>query len=87
MVGQPRPGDSIELMNAHHFFEGEGKVFMATQGGQFNPTTDIPRYVRLAKAGVLSIDGIITERMKLDEINEAIEKVRAGHASRIMIVM
>lgn len=85
MVGQPKPGASIELLDAHHFFEGEGKIFTATQGGKFNPTIDIPRYVRLAAGGVLSIDGIITHRMKLDDINAAIDMVRSGGASRILI--
>lgn len=85
MVGQPRPGESIELHDAHHFFEGEGKTFRATQGGRFMPTTDIPRYIGLAKGGVLSIDGIITHRVKLDDINEAIDLVRSGQAGRILI--
>lgn len=87
MVGQPKPGDSIELLNAHHFFEGEGKTFRATQGGRFSPSVDIPRYVRLAQGGKLSTEGIITHHVKLDDINEAIELVRSGQAGRILIVM
>jgi S-(hydroxymethyl)glutathione dehydrogenase/alcohol dehydrogenase len=85
MVGQPRPGDSIELLNAYHFFEGEGKTFRATQGGRFSPATDIARYVRLGKGGLIQTDKIITHRMKLDQINEAVELVRKGEAGRIMI--
>lgn len=85
LLGQPRPGQSIELHNAHHFFEGEGKVFRATQGGGFTPGSEIPRYIRLAKGGVLSTDGIITHRVKLDDVNEAIDLVRSGGASRILI--
>ena len=86
-VGQPRPGDSVELLNAVHLFEGEGKSIRATQGGRFSPSRDIPRYVRLAKGGVLKTDGIITHHVKLENVNEAIEQVRAGQASRILIVM
>lgn len=85
LVGQPRPGQSIELHDAHHFFQGSGKTFKATQGGQFSPHNDIPRYIRLARGGVLSVEGIITHRVKLDDINEAIELVRSGGASRILI--
>lgn len=87
MVGQPKPGDSIELINAYHFFDGEGKTFRATQGGNFSPATDIPRYVRMAKGGVLSTENIITHRMKLEQVNEAIELVRNGEAGRILIEM
>jgi S-(hydroxymethyl)glutathione dehydrogenase/alcohol dehydrogenase len=85
LVGQPKPGTSIELINAYHFFEGEGKLFRATQGGRFSPSTDIPRYVRMAKGGVLKTDGLITHRIKLDEINDAIDLVRSGNAGRILI--
>ena len=85
MVGQPDLGGSITLTNASHFFEGEGKVFMATQSGGFNPTLDIPRYLQMAKGGLLSIEGIITGRTTLDGINAAIAEIRAGKAGRVMI--
>lgn len=85
MVGQPVPGESLEITNACHFHEGEGKVLMGTQSGGFNPTKDIPIYLEMAKRGETSIEGIITKRIKLDKINEAIEEIRAGKAGRIMI--
>lgn len=85
MVGQPKPGESIELLDAHHFFEGVGKTFTATQGGCFMPHVDIPRYIRLAKGNILSTEGIITHRVKLEDVNDAIELVRSGGASRILI--
>jgi len=87
MVGQPKPGETVELLNANHMFGGEGKMIKATQGGKFSPTKDIPRYVRMHKAGVLNIKNIITHRVKLDQVNEAIELVRKGQASRILIEM
>ncbi|MDE2173239.1 MAG: zinc-binding dehydrogenase [Patescibacteria group bacterium] len=87
MVGQPKPGESVELKNAYHLFGGEGKSIRATQGGRFSPSRDIPRYVKLYKAGVLNIDGIITHRMKLGEINDAIALIRRGQAGRILIEM
>jgi len=85
MVGQPSLGGSLELINAAHFFEGEGKVFMATQSGGFNPTVDIPRYLKMAKGGALSLSNIITGRTTLEGINDAIDEIRAGKAGRIMI--
>lgn len=87
LVGQPKPGESVELKNAHHLFGGEGKMIKATQGGKFSPSKDIPRYVRLQKAGILNIDKLITHRVKLDQINEAIDLVRSGQAGRILIEM
>lgn len=85
MVGQPKLGGSVELTNAAHFFEGEGKVFKATQSGGFNPTLDIPRYLQMAKSGALTVDGIITHRITLDQINEGIDLIRRGEAGRVLI--
>lgn len=85
LVGQPKPGENIEIKNAHHLFGGGGKTIKATQGGKFVPQIDIPRYIELYKTGALKIDDIITHRVKLDQINEAIELVRSGQAGRIMI--
>lgn len=87
MVGQPKPGESIALLNAHHLFNGAGKIIKATQGGKFSPGTQIPRYIRMHKAGVFSIDNIISHRMNLEQINEAIDLVRSGQAGRILIEM
>jgi S-(hydroxymethyl)glutathione dehydrogenase/alcohol dehydrogenase len=87
MVGQPKPGETVELANANHFFGGSGKTFKATQGGRFSPSTEIPRYVRLYQGGVLNIEGIVSHRVKLDQVNEAVDLVRKGQAGRIMIEM
>lgn len=87
MVGQPKPGESIELHAALHLFNGEGKTIKATQGGRFTPSKDILRYVALHKSGILKTDGIITHRMKLNQINEVITLVRTGQAGRILIEM
>jgi len=85
LVGQPKPGENIEMLNANHLFNGEGKMIKATQGGKFSPSKDIPRYIKLHKAGILKIDDIITHRVRLDQINEAIDLVRNGQAGRIII--
>ncbi len=87
MVGQPKPGETVELKNANHFFGGTGKMFKATQGGQFSPSVEIPRYIKLYQSGLLNIDNLITHRMPLDKINEALDLVRSGGASRILIDM
>jgi len=87
MVGQPKPGSDVAMRNAKHMFDGEGKSIRATQGGQFNPTRDIPRYVDLYRTGRLKLDGLITHRIPLKEINQGIDLVRQGQAGRILIEM
>jgi Zn-dependent alcohol dehydrogenase len=83
MIGQPRPGKPVCLNNARHMFDGEGKTIRATQGGGFRPDLDVPRYLLAAKN--LFIHNLITHRVKLDDINVAIDLVQHGEAGRVMI--
>jgi Zn-dependent alcohol dehydrogenase len=86
MVGHVKQGQSVELTMADHLFGGtEGKTIKATQGGRFSPSRDIPRFVKLFQAGLLDIDNLVTHRTKLDDINGAIDMMRAGKANRIII--
>jgi len=85
LVGQPVPGESVELRNANHLFGGEGKTIKATQGGKFSPATDIPTYIQMYNDGLLDIEHLITHRISLENINDGIELMRSGRANRIMI--
>jgi S-(hydroxymethyl)glutathione dehydrogenase/alcohol dehydrogenase len=85
LVGQPEPGESLEITNALKFFNGQGISLRATQGGSGNPSVDIPRYLQLFTYNKLSIDKLITHRFSLDNINEAFEVLKSGNAGRIII--
>lgn len=87
LVGQPKSGAVLQIANARHLFDGEGKTIKATQGGQFNPDRDIPRYIQMWKSGVLRLDGIITHRFPFARINDAIELAKSGNAGRVMLEM
>ncbi len=87
LIGQPKPGATIELPNALQLFSGEGQTLRATQAGGFRPDRDIPRYLAMHSRGDLNIDGLISHRFPLKDINKAIEALKAGEASRILIEM
>ncbi|MBI4065852.1 zinc-binding dehydrogenase [Candidatus Kaiserbacteria bacterium] len=87
MLGQPKPGETIELKNAVHMFGGEGKFIKATQGGKFKPHEEIPKYLKLHESGALAIHDLITHRISLDEINDAFDLMRKGRAARVLIEM
>lgn len=87
MVGQPKPNEGVLIPNASYLFNGNGISIKATQGGKTSPKDDIPKYIKLHKAGLLKIDNIITHEFKLDEINSAIELLKNGMSGRIMIKM
>ncbi len=82
-IGQPKPEEMISI---RHLFDGEGQTIQATQGGGFNPTKDIPRYVNLWRSGALdNYTKLISHVFELDAINNGIQLMRDGKTARVMI--
>ena len=80
LVGVPSEKVTIYTLPIHF-----NKVLTGSHGGDAAPHIDIPRLIRLAKAGRLSFDGIITHEYPLDEINTAFDVVRSGNAGRVVL--
>jgi Zn-dependent alcohol dehydrogenase len=59
----------------------QGHVF-----GMCNPLYDIPRLLRLYRAGQLKLDELITRRYRLDEINQGYQDLDEGKIIRGVIV-
>ena len=47
---------------------------------------DMPRYVGFYLDGRLKLDEMISARISLENVNDALEKLRAGEAARQVIV-
>jgi S-(hydroxymethyl)glutathione dehydrogenase / alcohol dehydrogenase len=84
LVGQMRHDASaaIQTLPMH-----TGKTLFASEGGQTNPTVDIPRYLRLWESGRLNLDGLITDVVRLADINAALDKIRSGQVGRCIVEM
>lgn len=80
LVGVPR--DKVEIYTLPLHFE---KVLKGSEGGHCQPARDIPRLVRLAEAGKISYDGIVTDEFSLDDINDALDLMRSGKGGRILL--
>jgi S-(hydroxymethyl)glutathione dehydrogenase/alcohol dehydrogenase len=80
LVGVPNDKVTIYTLPIHF-----NKVLTGSHGGDAAPHIDIPRLIRLNKAGRLSFDGIITHEFPLAKINEALDMVRSGAAGRVLI--
>jgi len=80
LVGVPSEKVTIYTLPIHF-----NKVLTGSHGGDAVPQVDIPRLIRLNKAGRLSFDGIITHEFPLDEINAALNLVRSGAAGRVLL--
>ena len=80
LVGVPSEKVTIYTLPIHF-----NKVLTGSHGGDAAPHVDIPRLIRLAKAGRLSFDGLITHEFPLDDINAALDLVRSGNAGRVVL--
>lgn len=54
--------------------------------GGCNPLYDIPRLVRLYREGALKLDGLVTSRYRLDELNEGFDDLLAGRNIRGVVI-
>ena len=80
LVGVPR--EKVEIYTLPLHFE---KVLKGSEGGQCQPARDIPRLVRLAEAGKIDYEGIVTDEFSLDDINPALDLMRSGKSGRILL--
>jgi len=80
LVGVPSEKVTISTLPIHF-----NKVLTGSHGGDATPHVDIPRLIKLNKAGRLSFEGLITHEFALDDINAALDTVRSGSAGRVLV--
>jgi len=85
LVGQPKKGECLTIPNVRSCYCG--KTIMDSQGGQTNPSVDIPNYLKLYKSGRLNLIDLITHRFKLEDINAAMSMAFSGKAVRCVLEM
>jgi S-(hydroxymethyl)glutathione dehydrogenase / alcohol dehydrogenase len=83
-VGAP-PIDQGVSIPAVAAFTALEKRFVGSLLGTVNAQRDVPRLLALAKAGRLDLRGMITDRFPLDEIDAAVENLRAKRGIRTAI--
>jgi len=83
VVGVGRMEQKIEF-TAFELFYGE-KTLKGSMYGSANVRVDFDRLLRLWKAGKLDLEGMITRRIKVDEVNEAFRAMQAGEVIRSVI--
>jgi S-(hydroxymethyl)glutathione dehydrogenase/alcohol dehydrogenase len=75
--------DQISLPASTFYF---GRSIRGTFIGDCNPVTDTPKILDHYHKGRLAIDGLITHRISLDEINTGFDLMKSGKAIRTVIV-
>ena len=83
LVGVPKANDETALFTLPLHF---GKLITGSHGGETVPEQDIPRYHRLYQKGQIRLDELITRRIRLEQVNEAIAGMRDGSISGRVII-
>ncbi len=83
VVGVGRLTEPVTF-NAFELFYNE-KNLRGSLYGSANVRVDFHRLLRLWKTGKLDLEGMITRRIKLDEVNEAFRAMQAGEVIRSVI--
>jgi S-(hydroxymethyl)glutathione dehydrogenase / alcohol dehydrogenase len=84
MVGVP-PLDQHLVIDSPTVFAASGKRLLGCLLGGVNSLRDIPLLISLYQAGRLDLEGLITTRRPLEQINEAFDDLRASRGIRTVI--
>lgn len=83
LVGVPTPEMTLELPLADVF--GHGGALKSSWYGDCLPERDFPMYVDLFQEGRFPLDRFVDERVSLDDIEEAFEKMKSGDVLRSVV--
>lgn len=84
LVGVPSVEDSAHIKTLGLHF---GKKIVGSHGGNSHPDLDIPRLLKLVEQGDMDLGAIPAEHRPLDEVNEALARLRGEAVGRQIITM
>jgi alcohol dehydrogenase len=65
---------------------GEERTLKGSYVGSCVPIRDVPRYIALYKQGRLPVDRLLSQRVRLEDMNEAFDRLADGHTVRQVLV-
>jgi S-(hydroxymethyl)glutathione dehydrogenase/alcohol dehydrogenase len=84
LIGMPPVGSQLTLGASAAVFSGKRILGSPVGGSQI--LRDFPRFIRFAETGQLRLDPMVSQRIKLDEINEGIDLLKRAEGIRTVIV-
>ena len=82
LVGMIPEGTKIELDGASFLQE---RRIQASDMGSNRFRTDMPRYIEFYLQGRLKLDEMVTQRLRLDQINDALDDMTQCHVARSVV--
>jgi S-(hydroxymethyl)glutathione dehydrogenase / alcohol dehydrogenase len=83
IVGAGREDDSL-VFSAFEVFFNE-KTLVGSYYGSSDVRSDFHRFIRLWKAGLLDLEGMISRRVAIEDVNAAFDAMKAGEVIRTVI--
>jgi alcohol dehydrogenase len=83
-VGLPDPSQRLSLSPVT--IVGEERSVRGSYMGSAVPRRDVPKLIALFRAGRLPVDQLLSRTIKLDELNEAFDRLHEGAAVRQVVV-
>ena len=84
IVGMPSADSTVSFNGLELFLDA--KEIRVSNMGSSQIRSDFPRYVALAETGRLDIGSMISRRIALDDVNDALRAMDAGEVIRTVIV-
>ena len=81
-ASHPPAGQKISL-DPHALISG--RQIRGSWGGNSDPDRDVPRFAELYRTGKLPLERLMGTRYRLDQVNQALDDLEAGHALRPII--
>ena len=83
-VGLPPEGQELRIDGLQLAYDG--KTIIGSNYGGLVPARDFPRIADAYLAGELPLDGLISARATLDDVNDAFDAMRRGERTRTVIL-
>ncbi|MFB4312512.1 alcohol dehydrogenase catalytic domain-containing protein [Actinomadura sp. 21ATH] len=84
VVGAGAADDDFEMSAFSLLFEG--KNIKSSLYGGCDMKRDVPRFVDLWRAGRLELDGMISRRIRFEDLNDAVEALKGGDVIRQVVL-
>jgi S-(hydroxymethyl)glutathione dehydrogenase/alcohol dehydrogenase len=84
VVGAGRMDDMVEFSAFELMFDA--KTLVGSLYGSANPKLDYPRLLELWRGGQLDLDGLISHRIRLEDVDEALGALGRGDVIRQVVI-
>jgi len=84
-TGLPHPEHHFSFQ--HVLLTAEERTIKGSYVGSCVPARDIPRLIELYKQGRLPVNRLLTDRLRLEDINEGFDRLDRGEVSRLVVMM